>query len=160
MADEKEEYKKEIIMTEPYDGHLMTPEKDCGIGSMSFIFVLTGKKGAISTRISTLIFLPKTVERYLNGDAIGPFGRIPKTDLRCGYSTDYEPFGNHGIFKHAPSLDGESCEFFKSGLYKCEECRSLSYDKIARSLVREGSDGVWRHLETIYKEEFDEIKED
>jgi hypothetical protein len=160
MTDEtqKEPFEKRVFASKPYDGDLMTPKKNCGIGSMNFVFALIGKKGAISTRLATRIFLPETVERYLAGTAVGPWGVIPKTDLRIETRSDrkFEPFSSYGIFKHAPSLSGGVCEYFSSGLYNCEECRSLSDESIANVFAREGSEGVWKLLVEIYNKEFGE----
>lgn len=132
--------KKIITFYPALDQRHPNPTKNFGVSPAKIIFALKGKKGVIEFTIHAGWYLP---------------GIAPPAIART-------PWGE-GIRYHSPkpTFEGEKaykggCEYLGNECYCSLILPSSNDDELLKKLIAEGSDAVWKELESYYNSIFED----
>ena len=142
---------KLIEMSPAYDKRHQDPKKNYGVGSVSLRFILKGSEGAVQFLLYTNWNLPQ-VQAEFDRNLDGRFPHLSCHPLPAdlGYHSpkprhkDQQPMQSNGD-KGCEYLDGKPCYYDGSGM--------RAYG-VYKTLLEEGSDGVWKVLECEYRRLF------
>lgn len=137
------ELRREVSMSPAFDRRDSDPSKNYGIRCVDLRMYLIGDKGAVQFVCFTDWHLPEVAEEL---HAKFPSHRRGPMGADLGYHSK-TPLYEDQSSRDDCNLLGCKCYYDGSG---------LAADRIMEVLLREGSDGVWRELETYYRETFDE----
>lgn len=130
-----------------FDKRNPDPKKNYGIHGVELRMVLKGPLGATQFALFTNWQLPHVTEETM----ARCLGRPDRIGLKVSFLAIPADLGYHWL---APQYEGQSardCEYTASG--RCYYDRNvLNAERIYETLLREGSDGVWRELEAYYRE--------
>lgn len=136
-----------IEMSPAWDRRDPDPRKDYGIHGVDMRFVLKGEKGATQFLLYTGWILPETI-------GVSDIMNYPDQLKRHYEGRGYSPLmpadlGYHSLTPMYESQSSYDCEYVEGG--KCYyDGSSLNAYGVFESLLREGSEGVWRELEDYY----------
>ena len=118
-----------------------------GIHGVELRMVLVGRKGATQFVLFTNWHLPHVTERFLTGllDHVETLLMPMPADLGC-HAREPQYEGQKTMQRDCPYTGGV-CYYDGS---------VLNAQEVYQTLLREGSEGVWRFLEAVYREQFDE----
>ena len=145
----KEKLEKVIEFTPAYDKRHTNPKKNYGIGAVMIVFVLKGKKGAVSATFGTDWFMESTIKEYRekgNTNLPPPIVLRGKEDLGVrGWD-----IGVHNPVKQYDSQKERDCPWTKTG--KCHyDLSGMRAEPYGKALIEKGSDEIWKMLEKEYK---------
>lgn len=137
------EFERIVTMSPAFDRRDPDPSKNYGIHGVELRMVLKGPKGATQFVLYTNWMLPNVErETWSKGHDTGT--------LRILTSPTAADFGYHWHRPHYSGHDAMTCDLLPAG--KCYyDGSSLNADRIFDVLRSEGSDGVWRELESLYR---------
>ena len=146
MNDEK--FEKIITFSPAWDQSDPDPSKNHGLHGVDLRFVLKGETGATQFLLYTNWHLPHIRERFRF--------RRDTHDFMC------RPFPvDKGYHSYVPLHEGQTKMDKCDILDGCGGCyyngSGLQAENVFERLVREGHEGVWKDLEELYHELFDEI---
>jgi hypothetical protein len=132
-----------------FDKRSNDPKKDFGIHGVELLMLLKGPAGAIQFKVFTNWMLPsvqaETDDRML--------ARCEKIYLRCLYHPMAVDIGYHS---YIPRHEGQTIITDKCEWLEGKPCyydgSSLNAEPVLALLIAEGSDAVWKELESWYKE--------
>lgn len=140
-------FERIVSFSPAYDRRHADPRKNYGIHGVVLRMVLKGPLGATQFVLFTNWQLPhvteETMERCLarGEDRIG---------LKVSFLPTPADLGYHWGAPHYQGQTARDCEYVAGG--KCYyDGSGLNAERIYETLVREGSDGVWRELEEYYR---------
>lgn len=135
---------RDVQFTPAFDKRHADPEKNYGIGAVEIRFILKGVEGAVQFVCYTNWYTQGVVaEKGLN--------------LITSSDSLFKPHG-FDLGYHSPTPDrGYSklpCSVLEQG-YCYYDGSSLAADNLVDVLIAEGSDGVWKELESYYTNVFE-----
>lgn len=130
-------FERIVTFTPAFDRRDPNPHKDYGIHGVELRMVLKGTLGAVQFVLYTNWHLPHVVEEQ-EGKIPARLWRPMPADL--GYHWREARYPDQEA-RECHLLDGAQCFYDGSG---------LNAEPIYQTLLREGSEGVWRELETYY----------
>jgi len=143
---QKEKLERIVEISAAFDRRHKDPKKDYGIHSCELKMVLKGKDKAVQFLLYTNWHLPEVQEELIRNmprkGGIGLRVRFLPLPADVGYhsiSPQYE--GQKIMSDKCPYLDGRPCYYDGSG---------LTAEFMFKTLVEEGSEGVWKQLEERY----------
>jgi hypothetical protein len=138
-----------VEFTPAWDRTDPDPTKNYGVQGVELRMVLKGDRGAVQFVLYTgwmLDMIPDGTTTFMVGD---PTTAPLPADL--GYHSPKPMYDGHTMMDGpCEYLDGAQCYYDGSG---------LNAQRIWNTLVREGSNGVWRDLREYYRETFN-VEED
>ena len=143
------EFERIVSLSPAYDKRHSDPEKNYGTHGVDLRMILKGPHGATQFILFTNWQLPhvtdESVRKARSGlDDIGARVHFLPSPADLGYhwrTPRYE--GQTPIQKSCKYCDGHPCYYDGS---------SLQAETVYETLLREGSDGVWKVLEDVYRE--------
>lgn len=148
----KEKLEKITYFRPAYDKRHTDPKKDYGIGNVTCLMILKGKKGAVHFSFSTGMLLTETMEEYIRD------GRAKYELTSYGHYYLNKPMG-YDVGYHAlkPQFKGQEsrgkCEWLDNKPCYCDGS-ALASDEYLDVLLKKGSPEIWTMLEADYKERF------
>jgi hypothetical protein len=141
------EFERIVYMSPAFDKRHSSPSKNYGVHGVDLRMVLKGPKGATQFELFTNWHLPHVTSATLDAppqSRIGLECAFLPTPADLGYHWKVARYeGQEPIRQSCEYCDGEPCYYDGS---------SLNAERIYEVLLREGSDGVWRELEALYRE--------
>ena len=144
-----ETFERIVLMTPAFDKRNADPKKNYGIHGVDLRMILKGSLGATQFILFTNWQLPNVTEEALTRQ----LGRNERIGLECSFLPTAADLGYHWktaryegqlpIKDSCEYCDGAPCFYDGSG---------LNADAVFDILLREGSDGVWKKLESYYAE--------
>lgn len=143
-----------IEFSPAFDKRDADPKKNYGIHGVELTFYLKGKRGVIQFKLFTNWMLPhvheETVNRLISKQYVSGINRL---DICC----DFDPMpADLGYHSPIPIYEGQtkmsSCQFYAGGCYY--DGSTLNAGPVYDTLLREGSEGVWKRLEEYYQSTF------
>lgn len=136
-------FEKVVIFEPAYDKRNPDPAKNYGLHGVNLRFVLKGEKGAVHFCVFTNWHLPEVTEEFKNKPRGYTWWEPKPSDISYHSKTrlnewDYE-------HENCTWLDGKTCYTDGSSLYA---------EKPFETLIREGSEGLWKFLEDYYNNIF------
>lgn len=125
------------------------PKKNCGVHGVEMRMVLKGEDGAVQFLLYTSWMLDMVADEVNSFMVPIPASAPLPADL--GYHSPKPMYDGHEAMGSCAYLDGADCYYDGSG---------LNAQRIWNTLVKEGSNGVWRELREYYKETFNVEDED
>lgn len=144
--------KKEIIFRPAWDKRHQEPSKNYGIHGVEMVFLYGDEdKGFVQFVVYTNWLLPETEQEFItNMESCMVVHRYPFTYLQKPMPAD--------VGYHSPSQTYEGQDPMDCHLLKCGKCyydgSTMAADDVFTVLLREGSEGVWKHLETKWNQHF------
>lgn len=142
-------FRKEIVFHPAWDKRDPDPNKNYGIHCVDMCFYLHGKKGVIQFVVFTNWFLEQNREHSEIDQYPFKYWQSPMpSDLGFhSYVPVYE--GQHLLTESCPLLHSKPCYYDGS---------TLNAEPVFETLIREGSEGVWKELKRYYEETFKKIE--
>ena len=138
------EFTKEIIFNPAWDKRNDDPNKNYGIHGVDFKFLLKGKDATIQFLVYTNWQLPYVQREFDNKkpDTNYPYLSHKPTPADIGYHSAYPLWESQNIStEHCEYLDDKPCYYDGS---------SLNAERVFKILLKEGSEGVWKYMESYY----------
>ena len=140
-------YERLVQMSPAFDKRHPDPKRNYGIHGVDLRMILKGPEGAVQFVLYTNWQLPhvaqETVNRIENGAS--------RIAIECAFMPMPADLGYHWT---KPRYDGQTqmdCEYVACG--KCYyDGSTMNAERIYEVLLREGSEGVWRELESFYND--------
>jgi hypothetical protein len=129
-----------------FDRRNQDPKKNYGIHCCDLSFYLLGKRGAVQFKVFTGWYLPH-VANELEGKPYYGLSTYPK-GYDIGYHAREPQYEGQTLMTDDCPLIGGPCYYDGS---------SLQAESIAKALVEEGSEAVWKIMEQRYIEQFGDL---
>lgn len=144
-------FEKIVQFTPAFDKRHPDPSRNYGIGSVRIRFILKGEKGAVQFYCSTKWYLPETIKEYRNSKGVE---LLDNKEEDCSGISAWD-LGYHSPKPMFKGQTSDACDILEKG-----ECyydgSGLNAFPLAETLVREGSDGIWKKLEEYYESVYGE----
>jgi hypothetical protein len=140
-------FEKIIKLNPAWDKTHSDPNKNYGLHCVDLIFQLKGEKGAYEFVVFTGWHLPHVQERLDHK----PLGEFPYL-----FHKPQPAYVNyHSKEKQYPEqeISNEKCPLTEGICYSDGSCSDA--DRVFEILVCEGSEGIWKELERLYKLRFE-----
>ena len=137
------EFEKEIVFYPAYDKRDPDPSKNYGISGVTLRFHLKKDNKAVQFVLYTGWHLPHVSAEINRQDSPIP------ADL--GYHSPYPMYEGQSPTEGGCHLINGDCYYDGSG---------LAADRVYKILLNEGSEGVWKELESYWHETFDGSNDD
>ena len=142
---------KRIEISPAFAKRNIDPSKNYGVGDCYLRFYLGDERGYVQFVVATGWYLPHIVQEqaHLPNSPIA-VERSPWTFLRAPMAVD---LGYHSPVPRYEGQVGRLCHLLQQG--KCYyDGSTLQAERLLSVLYSEGSDGVWKALETFHQEIF------
>jgi hypothetical protein len=138
-------FERIVHMRPAYDKRDSDPKKNYGIHGVNLTMILKGEEGAVQFVLFTNWQLPhvqkETYDKHFGDrERIELFTTPMAADL--GYHWPTERYEGQTVCK-------DKCDWLNGPCYY--DGSSLNAERVFEVLLREGSEGVWRELESFYE---------
>lgn len=133
-----EKFKREVIFFPAFDKRDPNPSKNYGIGNANVLFVLKGKKGAVTFEVSSGWYLPQQVAEH----GQKPWSQWQPSGSSIAYHSRKKRYEEQHFRTDCAFVGGKRCYSDASYCYA---------DDIFKILVAERSEPMWRKLEEFYQ---------
>ncbi len=138
---------RSVTFQAAWDRRDPNPHKNYGVHGVQIDFVLRGSAGAVYFPVRTSWMLPEVNEWHRQLAAENPFLLRAVEKPICAPFSIHSPTQREG-WQHSGE---EICEFLGAPCW-AESSSYLAPDAVWEKMLREGSEGFWKAIEEIYRQ--------
>lgn len=140
------QFERIVELTPAFDMRDPNPAKNYGIHPVELRMILKGERGAVQFVLHTGWHLSHVHDEFWRKHLVDGYDWTKPYPADLGYHSRYPIYeGQEPLGEDCPYVPGGVCYYDGS---------TLNAEPLYEVLLKEGSEGIWRHLEAFYHETF------